>query len=247
MGKPGKGKAMAGLKRRDLLALGGLVALAVGWQVFGVRKPKLSFQPVNGAPQWRFASLGGVSGVSGQDFLTIGQGQATPPLQAHALWDATHRDAVPGSVPVAVFSDFFCPYCRGLIGRLGARNVGTPISITWHELPLLGPSSGIAAKASEAAALQGGYIPFVRALQTRGFRPVPSWMGTVATGIGLDGAQLVRDMEGPVVTDRLDKTLRIAARLGFYGTPGIVIGKSAILGALESAQMEDLIDSTAQL
>ena len=147
-------------------------------------------------------------------------------------------------VPVAVFSDFFCPYCRGLIGRLAARD-GPKIAVTWHELPLLGANSVIAARAAEAAALQGGYVAFYEALIAQGFRPPPSWMAGVADEVGLSGSQLRRDMDGPVVADRLTTSARSAASLGIRGTPGIVIGRKAVLGALDEGQMERLIGGLA--
>lgn len=228
------------MKRRDVLVLGGFVAIAAGWQRFGVRPQGIEFSTIQSAPQWRYASVGGVSGLSGADFATIGLERGPEPLPASALDAVVHRDAEPGKVPVAVFSDFFCPYCRGLIGRLAARTDAPDIAITWHELPLLGPSSVIAAKATEAAAMQGGYRAFYAQLISDGFRPVSSWMATVADRAGLDGDLLQRDMDGPDVAGRLEQSARAAATLGFSGTPGIAIGKNAILGALDKTAMEAL-------
>ena len=53
---------MAGMKRRNVLLLGGLVAVAAGWQAFGVRGSRLELLPMEQVPGWRFASVGGVSG-----------------------------------------------------------------------------------------------------------------------------------------------------------------------------------------
>ncbi|MEO0764415.1 MAG: protein-disulfide isomerase, partial [Pseudomonadota bacterium] len=109
------------MKRRDLLAVSGLVALAAGWQVFGVRNPRLEFRDIVAAPGWRFAAVGGVSAASGADLMTIGLDTGPPALPGADLDAVVHRDREDGVVPVAGFSDFFCPYCRGLIGRLEAR------------------------------------------------------------------------------------------------------------------------------
>lgn len=232
------------MKRRDLLALGGLVAVAAGWQVFGVRRPGLKFADLDAAAGWRFATLGGVSGLSGADLMTIGLEDGPPALPGAQLDAVVHRDRVDGAVPVAVFSDFFCPYCRGLIGRLGARPATPEIAVTWHELPLLGPQSVLAARAAEAAALQGGYRAFYSQLLRDGFRPSPVWMGRVADAAGLDGAQVRRDMDGHIVNARLLASARAAKTLGFIGTPGLAVGRSAVLGALSNDQFEDLVAET---
>lgn len=228
------------MKRRDAFVLMGLGGLAAGWQMFGVRKPSVDFAPLSGVPGWQFARVGGVSGLSGSDFVTIGLEKPPEPLPLEAFEDVVHRDKKVGAVPVAVFSDFFCPYCRGLIGRLSARSDKPSLAITWHELPLLGPNSVLAAKAAEAAALQGGYKEFYTTLVQEGFRPSHRWFAQVAERAGLDGARLLNDMDGMDVADRLDASARAASMLGFSGTPGIAIGKFAILGALERTAMEDV-------
>lgn len=233
------------MKRRNVLVGGGLVALAGGWQVFGVRRPELTFRNLRGATGWRFAALGGVSGARGADLMTIGLQSGPPPLPADRLDQVVHRDGRAGTIQVSVFSDFFCPYCRGLIGRLTARSATPEISISWHELPLLGPPSVLAARAAEAAALQGGYSIFYAQLLRDGFRASPVWMGDVAAAAGLDGTRLRRDMEGPDVEARLLESARAAKTLGFVGTPGMAIERSAILGALDADQIEDLIAAAA--
>ncbi len=166
----------------------GAAALVVGWQWFAVRPVDLEFRPIDGAPGWQFATAGEVSGLSATDLLTFGLEPGPEPLPAARLEEVVHRDFSDGT-PVAVFSDFFCPYCRDLIARLQRlASGGLPISISWHELPLLGPNSELAARAAEAAALQGGYAEFHAQLLAEGFRPLPAWMGEVAMRAGLDGA-----------------------------------------------------------
>ncbi|MEO0380926.1 MAG: hypothetical protein AAF252_11700, partial [Pseudomonadota bacterium] len=60
-----------------------------------------------------------------------------------------------------------------------------------------------------------------------------------------DGARVAQDMEGEVVAARLLASARAAKTLGFIGTPGLAVGRSAVLGALSSAQLEELIADTA--
>lgn len=236
---------MAGLARRDILLLGGAAALVIGWQEFGRRgRDVLEFGPVRGARGWEIANSGQASGLSSTDFMTIGLEPSVPPLDPDRLNAVVHRAQEQG-VPVAVFSDFFCPFCRGLLGRLAARTAAPPIAITWHELPLLGDNSVRAARAAVAADLQGGYVTFYDSLLREGFRPSDPYLARVAGRAGLDGDRLRADMEGPVVATRLAESAAAAARLGIFGTPGIAIGQRVVMGALREKGMEQLIARAA--
>lgn len=229
--------------RRKLLLLAGAAALVAGWQRFAVRPVALDFRPVPGAPEWQFATAGKVSGLSGSDLLTIGLAPGPAPLPAERLGEVVHRDHA-GGPPVAVFSDFFCPFCRELIARIQVMAAdGEVRSVSWHELPLLGPNSDLAARAAEAASLQGGYPEFHAQLLADGFRPLSEWMALVAERAGLEGSRLERDMDGPLVAARLSDSAAAAARLGFLGTPGLVIGRRAVLGGLGRDVMSALLDS----
>lgn len=227
----------------------GLVGLAGAWQVWGVRSAALSFRALSGAPGWSFAMSGGISGALDPTFVgiqtpdSVAYAPFTPDALQHAVYGDTRRS---GHVPMAVFSDYFCPYCRvifaRLLNRLQLRDI--PITVAWHELPLLRAESHFAARASVAAARQGGYEAFHAALIAQGLRPVPAAMGRLADQVGLDGARLIADMESASVAAQLAASARAAQQLGIFATPGVVIGQKVVLGALDAPQMEGLIAGT---
>ncbi|MEP4197255.1 MAG: DsbA family protein [Aliishimia sp.] len=238
------------LGRRELLLGAGLFALAAGWQKWGVRPKAIDFSAIKGAPGWQFGSAGSFSGSAGSTLVGIRMpgDPIYQPFTASDLDQAVFRDTRrPGHVPIAIFSDFFCPFCRILFARLVERSQedGPRVTIAWHEHPLLGPNSHFAARAAEAAALQGAYAPFQDALVRTGLRPVPAAMARIAESIGLDGGQLMHDMDGDRVAARLASSARAAQQLGVFATPGLVIGKRVVLGAIERPAMEDLISETA--
>ena len=224
--------------RRDLLLLGlGLTGVAAGWQAWVARPQPFDFELIANLPGWRKVSTGALTQPGAATFLTIGQETtSTPRLSPEALDQALYR--VPGAPPMAVFSDFFCPFCRTLTARLSRR---PDLPVTWHELPLLGPPSEFAARAAVAADLQGAYADFVDALARRGFRPSLAHMESVADGIGIDGMRLRRDMDGPDVAARLTETRRAATTLGVVGTPGLTVGRTLVIGEVELSELDRVI------
>ena len=224
--------------RRDLLLIGaGLAGVAAAWQMWIGRPQPLAFTELEDLPGWRMLEGGQVSAPGGADFLTLGQGtDRIEPLPRADLPAVLYGETDPSTL--AVFSDFFCPYCRVLTARLAAR---PDLSVTWHELPLLGPASEVAARALIATDLQGAYAPFTAALLQRGFRPSRAHMAQVADSIGLDGARLATDMGGPQVATRLMASRRAAAALGVYGTPGLTVGRTLVIGEIDMADLDRLV------
>ena len=54
----------------------------------------------------------------------------------------------------------------------------------------------------------------------------------VAADIGLDVDRLARDMASPDVQADLDRTRALADMFGFVGTPGLVVGRTVLNGAI---------------
>ena len=169
-------------------------------------------------------------------FLGLGD---TPvePLPAARLCGALYRAPDPGT-QVAVFTDAFCPNCRIMDPMLAARD---DLAITWHDLPLLGPNSERVARALIAAHLQGKGTVFRKAIAEAMFRPSPRFFTDAATSAGVDAARLLADMENDVVTTRLAETRATGETLGIWGTPAIVIGKTVIMGRLDSEALDRLL------
>ena len=102
---------------------------------------------------------------------------------------------VGSGVPIAYFSDFRCPWCRVLEADLAAVLEGRDVAMFHHELPLFGPSSEAAARASIAAARQGGQERLrERLLRARAVTD-RAYVASVAGTLGLDPERLLRDMD----------------------------------------------------
>ena len=223
-----------------MLGLGGLVAVAAGWQVLGVREGRLNFVPLPGVDGWQLAETSAITavggGASGAVLAGIGETRVEP-LAVSALCNVLYQSDAAG-VPVAVFSDFFCPNCRTLDARLARRS---DLAITWHQLPLLGPSSDVMATALMAADAQGGYVAMRNELLTRPFRPGPRMYQLAAEDAGLDADRLLAEIAGAGVTGRLAQTAAAAETLAVWGTPAFTIGRTLVMGSVSEAQIEALV------
>jgi protein-disulfide isomerase len=62
-----------------------------------------------------------------------------------------------------------------------------------------------------------------------------------ARRLGLDWERLKRDMDAPDIKARIDDNLDLARRLDVRGTPAYVIGGQMAPGAMELAELQDMV------
>ena len=101
-----------------------------------------------------------------------------------------------------------------------------------HELPIFGPASELAARASVAAGRQGRQQDLRHRFMRTPLVAEESSVLRVASDLGLDVEQLAKDMASPEVQAELDQTRALADLFGFMGTPGLVIGRTVLNGAI---------------
>ncbi|MFQ6552728.1 DsbA family protein [Aestuariibius insulae] len=150
----------------------------------------------------------------------------------------------PDVVPIASFSDYNCPICRITTRRLAQLDAVTEggARITWHELPILGETSLLAARAALAADRQGAYAAFHDRLLRSPFRATPEYLQAVAADLDLDHDRLAADMTSEAVSDRIARSLALRALFSFAGTPAIVIGRTVVEGDVEKATLARLVE-----
>lgn len=153
-------------------------------------------------------------------------------------------DLKPGQVPMASFSDYYCPYCRVQTKRLGelAKKKGDDIAVAWHELPLLGENSTTAAKAALAAKRQGAYVAFHDRLMRAPFAATPGYLSQLAESIKVDEATLLADMKSKDVATELEDSAALSRVFAFIGTPALVIGRTVIQGQVSDKMIEQIIE-----
>ena len=235
-------------------ALAGLAAAIVAaWAVPAARDvlaPAPAFEPVRGLEGFRRLAGGPVSTGPGAALVGVGaapgpaDGDGVPADLCRALFGAAPG---PGVVPVASFSDYACPYCRVLDERVAALDARPGVAVRWHELPLLGAPSEVAARAALAAERQGGYGALHARLMRAGFQTTPAYVEAAAAEIGLDPARLTADMDGPEVAERLAESWALARAFGLVGTPALVVGRTLVVGEIGERALDRLVESERAL
>ena len=170
--------------------------------------------------------------------------QALSDRRAEILYDpATPVGGNPhGDVSIVEFFDYRCPYCKQVQPALETLLGQDPkLRFVYKEMPVLGPSSVVAAHAALAARLQGKYEPFHNAMMATKGQISEDVVYRVAGSVGLDVERLKRDMASPEVDQAVKANLALAEALDIRGTPGFIIGNHIIPGAIELDSLKDLI------
>ncbi|MGB0658784.1 MAG: DsbA family protein [Mangrovicoccus sp.] len=231
------------LSRRNVLVLAAAAGiLAGGPKLLPYLQSLPDAVPIEALPGYQRIDYAGVTGPS----AFLGLDAPTENTDTTSL-DIPLREALfgppsPGKIPVAVFTDVQCPYCRVLSELLFKRSKQSPaISLTWHELPLLGPASQLAARAALAAQKQNAYEAFHQRLMRSQFRPSPAYLQQLALDLGIDPEQLLADRDSTDVTLSLNRSAALARLFSIPGTPAMVIDRTLVIGAIPAPLVNRLI------
>lgn len=249
-----------GLSRRGLIVVAG-----VAGAIYGVRAlPRgrfpggpLAYREIEGlAPFQTLRTQGQVSaasvvfvGLDPPDADSAARRAAADAVRSdlcRALFGGAADDRM---VPIAYFSEFFWPYCRILERHLGAILAarGSDLRLVQHELPIFGPASKLAARASVAAARQGLQQPFRKRLMRSDLVAEDASIVALAETVGLDATLLLHDMQSASVAAELSESRALADVFGFIGTPGLAVGRAVISGAVPRATLERIIREERRL
>lgn len=146
-----------------------------------------------------------------------------------------------GRVPVVVFSDYRCGYCRRSSAAVLKLAAGAGAYVIFKELPVLGPESALAASAALAAHRQGSYLKFHEALMAGSIPFTLESMEQLASKLSLDVERFRSDLRSPAIADVLARNQQLAGQLGIQATPSFVIGSELVSGALDTAALDALI------
>ena len=197
---------------------------------------------------------GATSGGSFDPFVGMGNNDSAANREAKLRADARigenvcralygELDLSPGQVPVASFSDYYCPFCRVQTKRLAdlVKSKGNEISVVWHELPLLGEGSSLAAKAALAAKRQGAYVAFHERLMKTPFVANPEYLARLSQDLEIDEEQLLADIDSTAVSQELENSAALSRALALVGTPALVVGRTVVQGQVSDSMITRII------
>ena len=148
-----------------------------------------------------------------------------------------------GSVTLVEFTDYSCGYCRASVPEVEALIAANPdLKVVIRELPILSPASADAARWSLAAAEQGKFEAFHKAMFAAG-RPAADTIEAAATRAGMDLDRARKAIAQPRVEAEIKQNLDFARTLRIEGTPSWVIGEQLMSGAVGQKVLQDAIDA----
>lgn len=144
-----------------------------------------------------------------------------------------------GDVVMVEFFDYNCGYCKKVLPELQALVKEDPnIKIVFKDLPILGPSSELAAKWALAAHRQNKYFDFHTRVMTHQGQLNADVLTKIATDIGLNVDKAREEAEGTDVLMSLEQNRTLASQLNINGTPAFVLGEEIVPGALPVSEMK---------
>jgi protein-disulfide isomerase len=169
---------------------------------------------------------------------------------AAGLFSSSHQVTLgnpDGDVTLVEFFDYNCGFCkRALPDMLALIKDDPKLKIVLKEFPILGPGSLDAARVAVAVRMQDGGQKYLAFHQELFNDPGPASREkalTAAKNQGLDMTRLEHDMASAEVTDTLAEDMKLASAVNITGTPGYVIGKDVVLGAVGITGLKRQIDA----
>lgn len=188
-------------------------------------------------------------------FYAVGTGTATVTKEI-TISETDHvRGKAGAKVTLVEFGDFQCPACGAyepLVRKVAAANKDT-LQVVFRHFPLsqLHQNALLAAKASEAAGLQGKFWEMHDMLYDK----QDEWSGalnardfflTYATTIGLDTKKFTTDLSNKSIEDKIQAEYKEGTVLGVQGTPTFFVNGKKIVNPKSEDEFNKIIKEAAE-
>jgi protein-disulfide isomerase len=165
------------------------------------------------------------------------------------------KGAKDGKVTLVEFGDFQCPACAAyepIVRQVLADNKDT-VKFTYRHFPLtqIHKNALIAAKATEAAALQGKFwemhdILYDKQDEWSTSLNARDYILTYATTIGLKVPKFSTDLESKAIEEKILAEFKEGVKLGVQGTPTFFINGKKLDSPKDLATFNKLIKEAAE-
>jgi len=184
----------------------------------------------------------------GVDLTEVDASEGTPagsPEAQKPTYDENSHIRGEASAPVTIieFSDFQCSFCVRFHDTMKQVVEEYPTQVKWvyRHFPL-DPYARVVAEASECAAEQGKFWEYADGLYVNQSKIAPSFLGELATELGLDGAQFNECVDGGKYADKVEADYQEGIAAGVTGTPGSFINGEPLGGAASFESVKSAIE-----
>ncbi|MEH0831324.1 DsbA family protein [Anaplasma bovis] len=143
------------------------------------------------------------------------------------------------------FFDYSCGYCKAVLPQIKQLLADEKARISFRDLPTLGESSTLAARAALAVYLINSdkYIDFYYAALNHSGRFTEAAIIDIVESIGISKESFTRSLEenSGKIEDMLSATRSLASRLNITGTPSVVVGDTVFVGSSDLQTLRDII------
>jgi len=150
-----------------------------------------------------------------------------------------------GETVLVEFSDYACGFCRRSVEAVDALIAEDPdLKVVVREFPILSQASIEAAQWALAAAQQGKYEEFHRAMYDEG-KPTPDNIEKAAKAAGLNLAKARAAIDSPEIAAEIEANRAFAAQLQFDGTPAWITANRTLQGAVGEDALREALAASA--
>ncbi|WP_135451768.1 thioredoxin domain-containing protein [Mycobacterium sp. DL99] len=232
---------------KDLIFIGGLVVIAAALIAYLLIRP--DNDAVSAAPA---AGPSATSLTTGAE-SSGGADGGRPPVERRQAGDPLALGSPDAPVALVVFSDYRCPFCakfsRNIEPELVKRYVDAgKLRIEWRDFAIFGPQSMSAARAGRAAAEQGKFWEFNRAVYAAApERSKADLTDEVLIGFARQAGvpdidRFATAMRGDTFDAAINADLAQGTGIGVPSTPAFLINDVPMLGAQPTEDFVRAID-----
>jgi len=147
------------------------------------------------------------------------------------------------------FFDYNCGFCKRAtpaVNQVLAEQKN--IKVVFLELPVLGPSSELAAAAAITVQLKepGKYLAFHNKLMEHNGPKDLVVINDLAKEVGITDIKFAEEIHSPEVLAAIEENRKLADDLGIRGTPAFVINDELVPGAIPYEEMVKVIKETSK-
>jgi len=155
------------------------------------------------------------------------------------------RGAPGAPVTIVEFSDFQCPYCRGVVATLKEVTARYPDRVRWvfRDFPIenLHPEAPLAHEAARCAGDQGKFWPYHDLLFQQA-NLAPTALKQYAAQIGLEPDAFAQCLDSRRHRAGVAADVAAGSQLGVTGTPTFFINGRPLVGNLPAADFQRIIE-----